>query len=981
MKRRGVEVNLYNKLKSKAFELIKRREFVLITVFFALFLLLIIECFQLQIIDGQSYLDDYTLSIQKTREVTGTRGNIYDRNGEIIAYNKLSYDITIEDNGEYEKKSEKNAAINNVIEDVMVIVEDNGDTIINNFGVVVNSEDEYEYVATSETSKLRFIADVYGKAQIDDLSNDQKNATPDDIITYLCTDDIYGYGLSLEDFTKSELLKYVNIRYAMNLNSYRKYIPTSVAENVSDETVAAIMENADSLQGVSVEETSIREYVDSEYFAPIIGYTGLISLEEYEALQEEGKEEYTKTDVIGKSGLEKTLDSYLQGSKGEERIYVNSVGRVTDTVSTIDAKVGNDVYLTIDSNLQKLCYDLLEEKLAGILLAKIQNVMEYNPEYVKSTTDIIVPIGDVYNAFIGNEILDVSHFEDENAGPTEQAVLASYEVKKAADIESVMNYLMNPDAVAHEKLSSKDQEYITYVSATLLRDTLGIVDKDLINTEDEIYQQWFEGKINFYSYITYAIEQNWIDTARLDQYLDTSNKYVDSAEVLQSILSIVEKKLNPDGGFQKLIYKNMILNYELTGTQISLMLFEQNLLPFNQTTYDNLKSGAITSYDFITSKIRNLEITPGQLGLEPSTGSAVVTDPNTGDVLAMVSYPGYDNNRLANQIDSDYFNKLVNDTASPFYNHATLEKTAPGSTFKMVSSVAGVSEGVMTVDTIVHGGGVFEKVTPNPKCWIHPHSHGSMTLSTALQNSCNIYFYELGYRLSLEDRTLIGTDDKLGSTTQNMYSSDLGTQTLAEYAKYFGLDEKSGVEIPESMPEISDTASVPSAIGQGTHNYTTSQLAKYVGAVANKGDLYDLTLIDKVTDVEGNIVEEFEPKKVDNSGIVQIPSSVWSTVHYGMELMVNNSSTFDSLSNSIELAGKTGTAQQSKVNPDHALFVGFTPIDNPEIALAVRIANGYTSAYAAEVGRDITSYYSQTETVDSLIKGEAATLGRNTSGD
>src|SRR5699024_5565892 len=157
-------------------------------------------------------------------------------------------------------------------------------------------------------------------------------------------------------------LKMVNMRYAMGLNSYQQYIATTLASDVSDETAAAIMENKDTLTGVDIAEDSLRRYTDGIYFASIIGYTGQISQDEYDALSDEDKKKYSLSDIVGKSGLEQTFDSVLQGTKGETTVYVDNLGKVTDTVSITEPEAGNDVYLTIDKDLQEYTYKLLEEK-------------------------------------------------------------------------------------------------------------------------------------------------------------------------------------------------------------------------------------------------------------------------------------------------------------------------------------------------------------------------------------------------------------------------------------------------------------------------------------------------------------------------------------------------------------------------------------------------------------------------------------------
>ena len=165
---------------------------------------------------------------------------------------------------------------------------------------------------------------------------------------------------------------------------------------------------------------------------------------------------------------------------------------------------------------------------------------------------------------------------------------------------------------------------------------------------------------------------------------------------------------------------------------------------------------------------------------------------------------------------------------------------------------------------------------------------------TALRDSCNDYFYNIGYELGMNGQE---------------YDSNKGTDTLAKYAKEFGLGEKSGVEIPESEPQISDEYSVQSAIGQGTNNFTVSQLNRYVAAVANRGTVYKLTLLDKTTDVNGKVIKEYEPE-VTNT-IDDISDNTWNLLHQGMIAMVQDMSQFNGME--ISMAGKTGTAQQSEI--------------------------------------------------------------------
>jgi hypothetical protein len=954
-------------------------------VFCVLSAILLQRVFYLQIVKGQEYLDDYKLQIQKTKEVQGTRGNIYDRNGKLLAYNELAYSVTIEDNGDYDSLKQKNKELNKVVSSVIQMVEANGDTVINNFGIILDNNNNYIYVAENDTQRLRFIADVFGKQSIDQLSKKQKHISAEGLVRYLCTDEVYGYGINQKKLSKEEVLKLVNVRYAISLNSYQKYISTTIAEDVSDETVADIMENLDTLQGVNVEEKSLRRYNDSYCFANMIGYTGQISQEEYDALSKEDQKKYDKNDTVGKSGLEKVMDHDLQGEKGELKLYVNNVGKVIETVKGKDPEAGNDLHLTIDADLQKAAYHILEQELAGILLAKIQNTLNYDRTQVEDGSDVIIPIGDVYHTFIGNDILDMNHFAEEDAGATEQEVSGIFTARKEAVKTELTQIFQDPNAAAYRDLSKEMQAYLTYLVTDVLTTGSKVILSDNIDTNDATYKSWKEEEsINVYTYLSYAISKNWIDTSLLKSYVSSDGDYSDSNELYQGIVSFLMDYIDSDSGFDKLVYKYLIKAGAVTGRQICMMLYEQNILEYDEAQYEGLNRGTIVPYDFIRGKIETLEITPGQLALEPCTGSMVATDPNTGEVLVCVSYPGYDNNRLANTMDSIYYNKLVTDKARPFYNNATQEKTAPGSTYKPLVAAAALTEGVVNTGTYLPCHGIYKKVDPNPKCWIYPLAHGSLNIEGAIENSCNCFFYEAGYRMSLKDNglTSITSDNEEGKETRTYYSSEQGLDTLKKYATMFGLGETSGLEIPESEPQISDDSSVPSAIGQGTNNYTTSQLARYITTVANKGNLFKLSLIDKVTTIDGEMVKDYTPEQENT--LTDISSSTWTAVHNGMKKVISSAhpDMFAKLmASDVSLAGKTGTAQQSTTHPDHGLFVGFAPSESPEIAFAIRIANGYSSNYAAEVGRYVMEYYYGVTPTEEILTGHAAKITTSGGGD
>lgn len=968
--------NFLEKIKYGISEVARSRTSVAIIVFSVMAAILVQRLFYLQIVRGEDYAEDYELQIQKSKEIEGTRGNIYDRNGNLLAYNELAYSVTFEYSGDY-----KNKELNQIVSTVIQMVEKNGDSVINDFGIVLDNNDNYTYIAESDTERLRFLADVFGYRTIDKLTEEQRNISAEGLIDYLCTDETYGYGINQKKMSRAEVLKLVNIRYAISLNSYQQWLSTTLAEDVSDETVADIMEHADTLPGVNIEEISMRRYTDSYCFANMIGYTGQISQEEYDALSKKEQENYSLTDTVGKSGLEQVMDSYLKGKKGSETLYVNNVGRVIDREKTKEEKAGNDLYLTIDADLQKAAYHIIEQELAGILLSKIQNTLDFDRTKVDDGSDVIIPIGDVYNAFIDNEMLDMTHFQEEDAGAAEKEIASAFAERKEQVLKELTDILSDPDASAYKDAGKEQQVYQSYIVNTVLNQNSGILMSDAIDTGDETYQAWREKEtINIYTYLNYAISQNWINTSLLKDYVPSEGEYSSSGEIYQAILAYVLDQIGNDTEFDKLVYQYMIKAGSVTGRQLCMALYEQGVLSMDEGLYNALKSGEMEAYDFVRARIQALELTPGQLGLEPCTGSFVMTDPDSGEVLACVSYPGYDNNRLANTMDSNYFSKLAKDNASPMYNTATQERTAPGSTYKPLVSIAGLTEGLIDTGTYFNCTGEYDKVEPPPRCWIYPNAHGSLAVEGAIQNSCNCFFYEVGYQMSIERS---GPDEDGDGKADNVtFSSDHGTDTLAKYAKAFGLGETSGLEIPESDPQISDETSVLSAIGQGNNNYTTSQLARYITAVANEGTVYNLSLLDKVVSVDGKTVKDFTPE-VKNT-LTDVSASSWTAVHNGMRnvIKVAQAQVFAKLNaNGVEVSGKTGTAQQSETHPDHALFVGFAQSSDPEVAFAIRIANGYSSTYAAEVGNDVMEYYYQITPEEELITGTASEIAVSTTGD
>ena len=951
-----------------------KRTTVLILVFVIMSVVLVRRLFDLQIIQGEDYISKFQARTTKERVLKSTRGNILDRNGDILASNVLSYSLTLEDNGTYTSTREKNLTLNGVAYQVLQILHSNGDDITHSFHIVVDKNGEYAFDVAEGFTLNRFRADIYGQALIDDLKDEQKTATADQMMEFLTgsekfsivlsgdraytEDELTSHGLPLT-LTKQEMLDIATIRYELNTNSFKKYMQVTIATNVSEKSVAAIMENKTGLQGIDVVEDSIRLYIDDESMAPILGYTGKASSEELTELRKQNPD-YSNDAIVGKAGIEQYMELTLQGTDGKETVSVDNLGKVLkiDEDTKVEPVAGDDVQLTIDTDWQSAIYQILKQRVAGVLLTKIDAAKTFDYTYVTDASQIRIPIYDVYNALISNSVIDITKFSNEDASDIEKNLYAKFQQKQQRVFDTISTKLNGSNPPAYKDEDEETQEYLSYICNDLLRDTLGIISKDAIDTSDATYKAWTTDEtISLKDYLTYATSQGWIDISSFSP----EGEYLDSEEIYQALTAYIIDYLSTDTGFSKLLYKYMLQEDTISGQEICLVLYEQGVLDKNDDDYENLASGAMGAYDFMINKIYTLEIEPAQLALMPCSASAVVVDVKTGDVVALVSYPGYDNNRLTNDMDTDYYAKLALDQSSPFFNKATQQTTAPGSTLKLLSTIAGMEEGIIDEGTYIECTGTFDYVDPPINCW-YKNGHGSLDIRTAIEQSCNYFFNMIGFQL--------------GKVGDNEFSEVQSLNKLQEYASLIGLDRKTGIELSEATPKVSDAKAVPSYMGQGNNLFTTSELARYATVMATSGNVFKLTLLDKVMDPKGDVIQEYEPEIED---VVNISSNIWDVIHDGMRRVIQTHSQFDGLG--VEVAGKTGTAELDLRHPNHGLFIGYAPASDPEYAVAIRIANGYSSGNACLIANDIFKYMYNLADKDSILTGIASTDTSDTSND
>ncbi len=905
-------------------ELLKNRLFVMLVTVVGIFIVLAARLYNLQIINGEEANESLTASV--TREVTipAARGNIYDRYGRPLATNEATYSVTVDDSitvsyddfeeqtvylynklvsagyavedilpitrggeftiegdlleawkeaigltkkqmsytGEetlaylYEKygltdsdysENEKRAIVslginiddkNMMLIDLILTIENYGGEIVDE--LPISEEEPYYFIIESESEILSWKSDV-------SMSGDELDYDAEESMEYL----IELFDIP-ENISPAMQRKLAAIRYLIYLQRYRQYQTVTVAREINNRIIAAIEENQIIFPGVSIETESIRVYDEGEIFSNIIGYIRQISDSELETYAEYG---YTSGDIIGKSGIEKVMELELNGQDGTMIMEVDNLGRMISTLETQAPVSGNDVFLTIDKDLQIAAYNYLEQALADAIITRLTTEDE---------TDLPVTMKQLFTSMIDGNTISVT------------------DIMKAED-------------------------------------GYQLVLKNLILAYDED-----------------------IDITDSDQ----------KTEAKQVLTNAVD-----DGTIS---YVTMIY-----------VMIEQGIITADDDYMARIITGELTPFTVIIDKLQSGDLTPAETKLDPCTGSVVVSDVNSGEILALVTYPSYDNNELVNTFNNEYYNKLLEDPATPLVNRPLMQKKAPGSTLKMITAIAGLETGVIDTTTTITDHGLFTDAgTPYARCWLYSNSgatHGSINVSQALEVSCNYFFYTVGYLLGGE------TDDP---------TSLKGITILDEYMDAFGLNSTTGVEIGESEPSMASpsykeeimkwqnpeaTASqtrwtsgdtIRVAIGQSVNSFTAASMNKYIATLANGGTRYKMHLVDKVRSADGSTTEEVE-EEVEN--VIEIEEEYLDAVYEGMRLVTQGSS--GTLRNvfkdfSIDVAAKSGTAEESENKSSHVWFVGFAPYDDPQIAVTVMIPFGdVTGSPAAVTARNIIGEY------------------------
>ena len=324
-------------------------------------------------------------------------------------------------------------------------------------------------------------------------------------------------------------------------------------------------------------------------------------------------------------------------------------------------------------------------------------------------------------------------------------------------------------------------------------------------------------------------------------------------------------------------------------------------------------------------------------------GALVAIDVRDGGIIAMASKPDYDPRLLSGKIDPEIWKRLIEDENHPLYSRAIQSAYPPGSTYKIVAAIAALQEKIITPQWEATCNGSFRLGRKTIRCW-NPNGHGTLDLYGAIKNSCNVYFYKLGLKIGLD--------------------------FWSKYSKMLGFGSKTGIDLPNENSGLVPTREffdrvygkngwtrgnlANLAIGQGELLVTPLQLAQFAMILANKGVYYTPHMVEKMYDFSARAFINF-PKEVNY--VKGISKDVYDVVREGMHRVVNGGTGWLGRVPGIDMAGKTGTAQNPHGEP-HAWFMAFAPYESPEVAISVIVENaGGGGAIAAPIARKFLEKY------------------------
>lgn len=907
-------------------EFYKSRLFILLCGVFVLFSLLIGRLFFLQIVEGEQHLQELKTTVMRKLTIPASRGNIYDRYGRPLAINQVAFSVKIDDSVTADVED-----TNRMLLSLVQYLDQKGEPITDHLPITKTRP--YSFTFQDDELEKKWKQSV-------GLKKKQLKLSAEEVMEYFTTK--FEIPDSVPEETKRKII--------------------SLGSSISSKNLMI-------LSLIQILEENGETLVDDVPISPDQPYTFLFDDNLSKETEWKKSVGMTKPEEL-KMTAEETID-YLSA-------YFGLPQNLSYPTRRKAISIRYSLYLQRYRKYQPITVAL---DISDKTVANIEERQTSFPGVMIDTDSLrSYPAGEYFSHILGyiRQISDTEYERLKEYGYSNSDIVGKSGVEYVKELD----------------LNGTDGEMLVEVDSVGRRIST-IETKQPISGKNVFLTLDQELQVKAYQYLEETLRDVLINkltsgnsktgisiktlfTSMVDANSISFDQIWFSTDGIQS--QVRQEILNQEPDFQynttedkeygkQLIIKS-IDSGKITSRQMVLVLYEQGKITADEEYLAKIQNGAISPLSVIIAKLRSGEIRPSDTNLDPCTGSVVVVDVHTGDTLALVTYPSYDNNYLVNNFNNSYYNQLLSNPTTPLVNRPLSQNKAPGSTFKMISALAGLESGVITPNTYIRDLGQFKKAsTPYPKCWIFGGgggTHSSINVSTALEVSCNYFFYETAFRM--------------GNAPEG--TSVEAINTLMEYSEAFGLNSHSGLEIGDDMPHMAspeykekvkkqqnpdattsqtrwvDGDTIRAAIGQSVHNYAPVHMAKYIATLANGGTRYRMHLLDRVENPDGSISEQTLPE-IEN--VLQLDPKNLQAVFKGMLLVTQgDKGTFRVPFRDfpINVAAKSGTAQEDLRRDGHSWFVGFAPYENPQISVTVMIPYGEVSGGpTAVIARKIIGDY------------------------
>lgn len=839
------------------------------------------------------------------------RGEIFDRFGRPIAYNEYAWSLYYDSSIEVEQLNELCLSIAQELQSYGIVS-------ALSLAIDYSPKQGFYYTgnyAVSAVLRSLFLAEIFSTTA-DQLTGEQKHFTAEQAYLFM-RDELFKIdaNTSIDD-----ALSIMTLRYAIYIQRFKTDEPILLADTITDEFRDRISERSRLFPTLVFKRTQKRVYDGGEAMSPIVGYLGSISEEQLAKYPDRG---YDMNSLIGISGLESVYEEQLCGTGGVKKVTYSQIDdSILREETVIAGKKGDSVFITLDKDVQTETYRILRNHIKEMLCAKITGI--------ESIDGSSYSAGEVLCSLLYNNWLDADVFLEAESAQVQQFKNA-YDSAASVLTERIRQIVMDETTTVNGLYYDDLHLYNTWIE--IMRDSDGILDA-AYQQAGAFYESYANGEKTPHDFVEYCLYNNLFDL----KYFGLEHE-MDIQKLLQRFLTKELEDIQSNPMFRIEVYQYMLESGIYPVDRFLLILFDAGLLSKDDGTYEQLQNGWIGPAEVLRAKIMNDEIEASDVNLDPCSGSAIITDTDTGEVLAMVSYPSIDNNRITT--DADYYRHIINNLNTPMLFRALEEVRAPGSTYKLCTAITALENGVTAPYEEIYDAYTFHEANSEDKPSCNDY-HGSVNLMGAIEVSCNYYFYTMGYRLC--------------NPVNGYFEDETGLKKMADYALDLGLGTKTGIELYEETPHTSDQDAVRSAIGQGTNAFTPANINRYTSTLLNYGSVYDFYIVDHISSAAGDLLMRTEPTCSHQS---KASESSFDYVIRGMVDMANGSSLLSQLMDTldIEIAGKTGTAQEFNDRPSHSVFTGVVNPEQPEITVTVVIPFGGTSYHAIETFVEVTENY------------------------